>query len=98
MYNSNRYYVINTLFPIRFLNPQKLLMTSPQIQKFSNRHQPESILKHMQLDGSVIVHPGKDLSVGYPAVVFFVPSPSDWSALTTVRAVPLNIASVMASL
>ncbi len=84
------------------LNPNPLLVTRPQIQKLADGREPEPLLVHAQLYRSIVVEPGKKLrrvvrtGAVYPADAFFGGSASP--SLTTCRAVPRIIASVMALL
>lgn len=70
-----------------------LFMALPQVHEQTKRHQPEFILGQMKLADAEIEKPGKQLIVAYSAAVFF-----ESGSLSTFRFVPLNIASMMASL
>lgn len=87
--------IVNRPVPLGLLHTKKLLVASPKVKKQSDGHEPEILRAHTQLNRAVIQKPGKQLLVVYPATPFFDVGSS---SLSTVRFVPLNIASVMAAL
>lgn len=72
--------------PCRSGLPVILLVTLPQIQQQTKRHQPHLILAEMQVSKAVIKKPGKQLRIGdcYPTCAFFASF-----SLSTFRLVPL---------
>ena len=66
--------------------PVILLVTLPQIQKQTKRHQPHLILRQMKVGKAVIEKSGKQLRIGdrYPTGTFFASF-----SLSTFRLVPL---------
>lgn len=72
---------------------QVLLVALPQIHQQANGREPGFLLGAVQMHCTVIEKSGKQLFVAYPTSTFFE-SPS----LSILRAVPLNIASVIAAL
>ena len=71
-------------------------MAGPQVQKQTDGHKPETLCAHTHLNCSVIKKSSKDFIVRYSTCVFFGAIFS--FSLSTLRFVPLNIASVMAFL
>ena len=71
-------------------------MDFPLVEQVTDGHQPDLRLGAPKLCDAVINQAGKDLIVFYPPCVFFG-SPSSLSE-RICRAVPLNMASVMAVL
>lgn len=92
--NPTRYYFINKQLHLRLCHSHKLLVYFPLIQKFSYCHKPYFLLIPPKLCDPIIYEPGKQLIVAYPAGSFFDSVSSD----STYLFVPLNIASIMASL
>ena len=88
-----RYYLINEMLAFGLGLSRVLLMAFPQVQKKSERHRPDLILRKMKLGEAVIKEPGKQLFVAYPAAGFF-----ETSSLSMFLLVPLIIASVIAAL
>ena len=70
-------------------------MAGPQIEKQTDRHEPEILAAHAHLHRAVIIKPGKQFIAVYPTIPFFG---EDSSSLSTLRFVPRSIASVMALL
>lgn len=91
-----RYHIINTQLHLRLRNANILLVALPQIHKQPKRAEPEIICAHAHLNGSVIIQAREcDFIIHAPCVFFAVFS---LSSLSMFRAVPLNMASVMAFL
>ena len=82
------------MFTLRFAYPVELLMAFPQIEKQTERHQPDFIHSQMKLADTEIQKPGKQFLVCYPTDAFFEGS----SSLSILRLVPLSRASVIATL
>ena len=84
--------IINCQFLFRLGHTVKLLEDFNLIEQMTERHQPHFTLLPMKQTDTVKYQPGKDFTVCYPAVVFFVGS------LSTSRFAPLYIAVIMAFL
>jgi hypothetical protein len=72
-------------------------VTRPKVEEESYRREPKIVCGHVHLHRSVIIEPGEDFSVFYPACEFF-DALSVSVSFKTFRAVPLNMASLMAFL
>lgn len=80
---------------MRFGNAGILPVAFPQVEKQSERHQPDFIDGEMQLRQPEIEQSGKQFLIIYPTAPFF---PELSSSLWMFRLVPLYSASVMAVL
>jgi hypothetical protein len=89
--------IINANRLFRLLNPQPLLVASPKVEEHAKRRQLKPLWLHVHLHSREIVKAGKDGFVAYPPRLFFAEAPFA-GALVTFRAVPLNMASEIASL
>lgn len=81
------------MLPFRFCLAFILPVTLPQVEQQAEGRQPEFFLRQVERRQPEIEKPGEQLSVCYPASVFF---PS--SSLCTSRFVPRYMASVIAAL
>lgn len=106
---ENRDDLVYTILPFRPRQPVKLLVYLPLIQEMAEGHEPHLSLRPVQQRRTVKNKPGKQLLVpqgtfscacgtihlvAYPAKDFFAGP----SSLSMYRFVPLNIASMIASL
>ncbi len=81
------------MLPLGLCQTVVLLMAFPQIEEKAERHQPELVLRKVQLCDAKIEKPGKQLLIAYPTYTFF-----GSVSLSMLRLVPRNIASVIAVL
>lgn len=106
---ENRDDLVYTILPFRPRHPVKLLVDLPLIQEMAEGHEPHLGLRPVQQCRTVEYEPGKQFFVpqgtlscacgtihlvAYPAKGFFAGA----SSLSMCRFVPLNIASMIASL
>ena len=85
--------IINVHLSLRFCHAGELPVAFPKVEQIAERHQPHFVETEMQLCRSEIQQSGKYFLVTYPTVTFF-----ELVSLSTLRLVPLNIASMMAFL
>ena len=91
---SKRNNLINKQFHLRFSQSHKLFVYLPLIQKISYCHKPHIFLISAKLCNPVINESSKQLLIAYSTNSFFDSVSSD----STYLLVPLNIASIIASL
>ena len=90
---SGRDNIVDGKLPLRLCHAEELPVTFPQVEKKTERRQPDLLGWKMQLRRSVIEKPGEQFLVCYPTCAFF-----ELFSLSTFRFVPLNMASMMADL
>ena len=89
--NAVRDNVLNKIFPLGLRQPVELLIHLPLIKQMTKRHEPNFILRPTEQGRAIENQSVKQLLVIYPTTAFFEGSSSD----STLRFVPLNIASMM---
>ena len=93
--------IVNRPGFLRLFHAEKLFVAGPQVQKQADGHEPEFLRAHTHLHRSVIKKSSKGFRVSlltqsvYSTCAFFKEVSS---SLSTLRLVPLNIASVIAFL
>ena len=90
--NPLRNRVIDEVISFRLCNPNKLLVTFPQIHEVSDGHQQNFILFSIKVSGAIVDQSGKEFFITYPTTSFFEGS------LSTVLFVPFSILAIIAFL
>lgn len=91
---ANRYDFVDVILAFELCQTVKLLVKLPLVEQMSDRHQPHFGFRPTEQGYAIKNQPGKQLFVAYPTNAFFEGS----SSLSISRLVPLNIASIIASL
>ena len=84
---------IDIYLPPRLRQSQKLPVAFPQIEQEAKRREPHLISRKVQLRRPVVEKPGEQFVIRHPICAFF-----GSSTLSTLRRVPLDIASMIAFL
>ena len=85
--------LINEYLSFRLRQAEELFVALPQVHQEADGREPRFFLRAVQMNCAVIQESGKQLIVAYPTSAFF-----ESASLSIFRAVPLNIASVIAAL